>query len=233
MLKLNQSHKIAISVASIFMVSLSIMMFLLGSGNQNLGHIQASIGHAGATEATTEEPESKTEDVYKSYFKDPDPAIFSVDSEGKFKYLNDEFCELLNQDCIKLEGTLFFEQIHYTDLADMASKHAKIVQGGKDLSGVGPFRLNKKGTGNATALVMFDIHAVLDDNKEVSEIVFSVKDITSKVSDMNEDNNADAGTDFSKKDPVTPVEKSEPTDTEESQEDSRLMVDKISFNVAK
>ena len=236
MLKLNQSHKIAISVASIFMVSLSIMMFLLSSSNQTLGHVQANVSHSGSTQTATENSETKTEDTYKSYFKDPYPAIFSVDSEGKFKFLNDEFCKLLDQDCTKLEGTLFFEQIHSTDLADMASKHAKIIKDEKDMSGVGPYRLNKKGNGNATTLVMFDIHAVLDENKEVSEIVFSVKDITAKVNDMKVDNDADAGTDYSQKEPANLAEPkenpAEPSDSTETRPgDNRLMVDKISFNV--
>jgi PAS domain S-box-containing protein len=224
MLKLNQSHKIAISVASIFMVSLSIMMFLLSSGNQNLGHVQANVSHSGSAETSAEHSDTKSEDTYKSYFKDPYPAIFSVDSEGKFEYANDDFCKLIDQNCEKIMGTLFFEQIHSTDLADMASKHAKIVKDGKDLNGVGPFRLNRKGNGNATTLVIFDIHAILDDKKGVSEIVFSVKDITEKVNNMTDDNNADAGTDYSE---------SEPTDSKDTIRpgDSRLMVDKISFNV--
>jgi PAS domain S-box-containing protein len=231
MLKLEQRHKIAISVAAIFMVSLSVMLFLLGDVGKNVGHVQANVGHSGGEgkweEVISEEVEAKKLlEEYKAYFKDSGDLIFSTDVEGKFKYLSENFCDLIDQNCNESEDELFFDYMHSSDLSSMASKHAKIVQDGKDLSGVGPYRF-RVGNSDSYVLVMFNIHIVLDDENEVIEIVFFVNDITKKVNEMHNINTEPVRTD---------VKSSESSESDEESEDddglrpgdNRLMVEKIS-----
>lgn len=215
MLKLTQNHKIAISVAAIFMISLSIMLFLLGGNSQNMQHLKTSVSHSSESSNTETEMSAK----YKNYFSEPSDLVFAVDAAGKFTYASEEFCELIKSDCKLLSGKLFFKYVNEEDLADFASTHAKIVKEENDSQGLGPFRL-QKANGEKGALVMLSVHAVLDSNKEISEIVFCVKDITKKVDDMNID--------------VKEIESQYPKTSQEEDEDarpgdSRLMVDKISF----
>jgi len=229
MLKLEQRHKIAISVGAIFMVSLSVMLFLLGDGGKNVGHVQANVGHAGGEgkweEVISEEVETeRLLEEYKSYFKDSGNLIFSTDVEGKFKYLSESFCKLIDVNCYESVDELFFNYMNSDDLAVMASKHAKIVQDGKDINGVGPYRF-QVGDSNHYVLVMFNIHVILDEENEVVEIVFSVNDITKKVNGMHNINTEPVRTE------IKSSESDEPSDSEEKDSrpgDNRLMVEKIS-----
>ncbi|MFA6917642.1 MAG: PAS domain-containing protein [Candidatus Gracilibacteria bacterium] len=234
MIKLNQSHKIAISVAAIFMVSLSIMLFLLSGGNQNLGHLQANVQHAGSAGEGSAEGNlnSKILEKYKSYFKDPSEIIFSVDSEGKFKYASDGFCELIDIDCTLAPGKLFFDYVHSNDLADLASKHSKMIREEKDVDGIGPYRLYHKNS-KGESLVMFNVHIILDNDKKPSEIVFSVKDITKKVDEMRvvkpePENNSPKVFEVIPE-PFTPKLDEEDEKDTPRPGDTRMMVEKISF----
>lgn len=239
-MKLSQNHKIAVSVASIFMVSLSIMMFLL-SGNPELGHnMQANVsGHGVATEGSEGTGDAVLQ-TYEEYFKESNSMIFSIDSESKFKYLSEDFCELLDADCKELIGKLFFDYVSSKDLPDLASKHAKIVNDTKDIDGIGPYRLMRD-HGQAEIFVMMNVHSIVNKNT-ITEVVFSVKDITKKVEEINGGSATTAARSDLKNGKTSEVIEQKPVETTPAKEDqtskdetrpgdSRLMVEKISFNV--
>lgn len=235
MLKLTQAHKIGISVAAIFMVSLSIMLFMLSGNSQDLGHMQADVSHSSGGEASVEgDSNSELLNKYKAYFEKPGDIIFATDAESKFTYANPDFCKLIEENCGLINGKLFFDYVNEKDLADFASTHAKIVKTGDNLEGLGPYRLHKA-NGDQGALVMINIHTLLDNDKKVVEIVFSLKDITKQVNEMKDDLPAKEPVD-TKSSEVLPLPKAnEPAIKEEGEDsrpgDTRLMVKKISFNM--
>jgi PAS domain S-box-containing protein len=239
MLKLTQTHKIAISVAAIFMVSLSIMLFLLSGNSQNLGHVQTNVSHSTSSERGGEtesegDLDSKILEKYKAYFEDSDDMIFATDAEGKFTYASKNFCELIGENCDLITGKLFFDYVNGKDLADLASTHAKIVKNGDDSEGLGPYRLHKS-NGDQGSLIMFNIHTILDGDKKVVEIIFSLKDITDKVNEMHKETPPEEKTDTKSSEilPLPHEDDSELKDDEDNSRpnDTRLMVEKISFNI--
>ena len=147
-------------------------------------------------------------------------------SEGKFTYASPDFCKLIEENCGLITGKLFFDYVNGNDLADFASTHAKIVKNGDDSEGLGPYRLYKA-NGEQGPFVMLNIHVLLDNDKKVVEIVFSLKDITGKLNEMQKETPVQEEVDTKSSEEVPLPEKEE--DSRPS--DARLMVEKISFNM--
>ncbi|MFA7685176.1 MAG: PAS domain-containing protein [Candidatus Gracilibacteria bacterium] len=226
MLKLTQGHKIAISVAAIFMVSLSIMLFLLGGGSQNLGHVQADVSHSTSNGESEGEGDLslKLLEEYEAYFEESSDIVFATDAASKFTYASEDFCKLIEENCSLINGKLFFDYVDGKDLADLASTHAKIVKNGNDSKGLGPYRLHKA-NGDQGPFVMLSTHSILDNEKKVVEIVFSLKDITDKLNEMQKETPIQEEVHTKSSEEVTlPEDDSRPGDT-------RLMVEKVSFNM--
>lgn len=227
MIKFSQNKKIAISAISIFIISFSIMVFFLKNSPKDAGKEgQANVIHSteNSTESTSEGSKGAvdTEKTYRSYLKNTKNPIFVVDTEDKFIYVSSDFCDLINTRCNILMGSLFLDYIHGKDLAAFVIDHNKVIQHGKEMTSVGPYRINNN---DSEHLVLFDIYPLLEAGK-VKSMVFGVKDITEKVEEMSD-----------KKDPsVTPEDKTEgkpEVKKDERKKDQRLMVDKnkLSYNI--
>jgi len=238
MIKLSQNKKIAISAISIFIISFSIMLFFLKNSPQDTGKGQASVMHSNDESSETangdsHEPSSEVtsgeakgtvdiEKAYRSYLKNTKNPIFVVDEEDKFTYVSSDFCDFMHARSGMLIGQLFLNYINNKDLALFIIDHNKAIQHGKEVYAIGPYRIKHE---NDEHLVLFDIYPILENGK-VKHMVFGVKDITEKVEEMNDNVDTDVS-------PLDKTEDSPESDSPETKQDPRLMVDKnkLSYNI--
>ncbi|MBD3329968.1 PAS domain S-box protein [Candidatus Peregrinibacteria bacterium] len=181
MITLSQNKKILITAISIFVVS--FIFFLLFFENAELN--KASL-HTSTLKLTTSHTPSKTVDdpqnIYTEYINDDRP-WFSTSVEGEFVYLSDEFCELMDKECSELEGKLLYHYINTKDLPELVSENSRLFQEKEKVEAMGPFRLMKDGT---ELIMLFDAIPLSDEEDKLTEILFSVKDLTEQVEDMRD-----------------------------------------------
>lgn len=200
-LLLTQDRKIAIAVISIFLISFSVMMFFLQTGEE-INMLNASTMHS--TEAG--ESQDKAEASPKSLEEAP---YFSISSDGKFTQASSGFLELL--DIRELQGESLYDFVHIKDLTKLFSHQTRVIQDKEKIEAVGPIRLIN---GDNESIVLFTIIPIEQDHK-VNELKFEVNDITAQVQEMTDDQ-------------TTPDE-NQKTLRKKDHETSRLMVDKISY----
>lgn len=182
MLTLTQNKKIAISAISLFLVSFTSMLFFLKNNGTDLNNGQTNV--VGSNEYNSEQTEEVNEEsVYRGYLGNEESPIFVVNTEGKIVFASDDCCGLLSVSCDKFIGELFFDYINTKDLSALVAEHTKLIQNPKFTENIGPYRMIKD---DKEILVLFDAYPILDDNKKVTEIIFSVKDITEQAEELNE-----------------------------------------------
>lgn len=223
MLTLTQNKKIAISAISLFLVSFAGMLFFLKNNGNELEQGKTNVLES-TKHGTEQVAEIDQESIYREYIGSEENPIFVVNAEGNVVFASDDCCKLLSVNCDEFVGKLFFDYINTKDLSSLVSAHTKLIQDPKSTEGLGPYRMIKD---NKEILVLFDAYPILDEDKKVTEIIFSVKDITEQAEGLND---PDA--------PQTPKDKEKTwfddlypkiQDMKEEQ-DMRMMVDKISYN---
>jgi len=184
---ISQNKKIAISAISIFLVSLSMMMFFLGkgsflqSGEANVlhstgGSTSAHGAAAGGNEAVA------IEDSYRKDLKNIEDPIFVLTPAGKFTFTSDSFCKLVNKKCDTLTGKLFYNLINSKDLPALISSVSDVLAKKERVDSMGPYRMI---SGDHELIVMFNVVPVLGENKEVKSLAFSIKDLTAQVQNLD------------------------------------------------
>lgn len=218
MLKLSQNKKIALSAIALFLVSFSLMLFFLNNGFESTNHSQVNVleinGHAGYSSEAVD-----LEMSYRNYLKDPNAPFFVTDATGEIKYAGKDFCQFLSVKCDVFVGSVLFDYINSKDLSTVVADHTKLIQEGEPAEGLGPYRMLKR---DKELLLLFNAYPVSDKDGKVSEIIFSVKDLTEQVEELKENKE--------KQDRFW-LEKLYPKIKDvEDQQDIRMVVDKISYN---
>ena len=189
---LTQNKKIAISAVAIFMVSFTAVLFFFGQPGNDVSVTSTDVlshdgGEHGEDSEHAEEGHEEEEDhgsSYAEYLEDAETPHFATDAEGKFTYVSHGFCELLSAVCDALADALLFDYVNSKDLAELVSNHSKLAFEKEGLDGSGPYRMLQ---GDREILVMFDITPILDEEEEeVVEILYSVKDITEQAEEFAE-----------------------------------------------
>lgn len=183
MLNSPQGKRIAVAALSVFVASISALLFFVdlqdGKG-----------GHANVLEATHHAPEGdadkhQQEDPMLEYREiagfDVGP-IFTIDLSGKFLNESADFCELLGKDCEELAERTLYEFINLEDLPALVASHGEIFEKKERIEADGPFRM---AGGEGEILVILNLHPILDSDDHIVEIIVGVKDITEKVKELN------------------------------------------------
>jgi len=205
---LSQNRKIAMSAIAVFVASFTFMVIFLGGSDTNLGSMKTDVLHAS---------ENTAELVDESTISD-DELIFVTDAEGVFIDASDSFCKLVSKSCKLLKGKKLFNYINSEDLADFASVHAKLLQGGARIDGLGPFRFI---SGSKEKLLILSAKTKEDDNKVV-EIIFNAEDLTEQINQLHLNDDEE---DKSWVEILYPKIKNIKSD-----DDPKLLVDKISYH---
>ncbi len=222
---LTQNRKIALAAVMLFVLSFMGMLFYLENASMEFDHGQTAVMHA--TEATGE---LSAEDKYRSYFDNKENPVFTVNIEGKIVFASTDFCELLSIQCGGIIDNKIFDFVNSKDLPDLVSVYTRLIQQKEKQNGLGPYRMLQN---DREILILFDVYPVLDNHEEIQEIVFSAKDLTEQVEELNENGNGENPADEAK---------DEDTDTQnwiyqiypkiremQKDQDVKMLVDKIGF----
>lgn len=169
---LSQNKKILLSSISILFVSLTIVLLFISTGNDisNMGHANISGSHGSAYE------KGETH-KYELYLEETETLWFATDVSGKYIAVSDEYANLLGKNSKQITGSLLFSDLNAKDLPAIMSENSKLLLNAKKVEGLGPYRIIKNE--NEELLVIFKALPILNNkNDKVSEIIFSVKDIT-------------------------------------------------------
>mgnify|MGYP000710311201 CR=1 FL=1 len=215
---LTQNKKILIAALTIFLMSFSIMLFFLDGYKLELDNTHTNVlessHHGDSHDNDHENLNHPVEELY-----DEEDIYFKTNTSGTLKFTSNNFCRLLKISCSEFEGQQYYDFINTTDLSDLISVHTKLVEEGKKIDAIGPYRMIQ---GNHEILVLLSAKPILDEEGNVEEIVYQIKDLTEQVESLNNSENKEEDKDWTKK--LYPKIKNM---DEESQ--SRLMVDKITY----
>lgn len=187
---ISQNKKIAIAAISIFVVSLSMMMFFLGKGN-GFENGQANLLHESGGEAASGSDNGESalnaeaaalEETYRSELGNKSDPVFALYPSGKFKYTSEDFCNLVKKDCETLKGKLFYNLVNSKDLPTFISAHSEVLAQKKKIESMGPYRMISD---DHEIIVMFSAVPIFDEDDALESIAFSVKDITEQVEDLD------------------------------------------------
>lgn len=124
------------------------------------------------------------ENMYRVLIGKYDNPIFVLEPEGKTKFLSSDFSENYGYELTEMEEGSFFSYIYPIDLADFMTEYTSVLQSGKAVNGVGPYRfVNKDGS---VSVHMVSLLPVITDDGKVTEIIGHIKDITSKIEDFDD-----------------------------------------------
>jgi PAS domain S-box-containing protein len=223
MLDLSQNKKIAISAVVIFIISFAAMIFFLDVNSSDSGKTNVFSSEHEEESASGEEFNYLNIDaVFMAYLNNLEGPVFVTNSNGKFEYANQEFCRLAGLDCNDLTGKKLFDYIHPKDLPDFVGTHTTLIQSGDQKEGIGPFRIvNEK----REKLVLLNALPVSGE-KGVEKIIFSAKDLTSKVKEFNNDKSEK---DTEKDKTGSWIDKLYPKIKNMNDVDSKLLVKKVSY----
>lgn len=223
MLHLSQNKKIAISAVVIFIISFAVMVLFLDVNSGDTGKTNVFSSEHGEENISGEEFNYlKIDAVYMAYLNNMDGPVFVTSSNGKFEYANQEFCRLAGLDCRDLIDKKLFDYIHPKDLPDFVGVHTTLIQHGDQKEGIGPFRImNEK----REKLVLFNALPIAGE-KGVEKIIFSAKDLTSKVKEFNNDK---SGQDTEKDKTGSWIDRLYPKIKNMNDVDSKLLVKKVSY----
>ena len=220
--KISQNKKIALSAVAIFIVSFSIMLFFLGDNPGGLNSAETNVLNSGGHGEQSESNDSVvkySEELVSLALKAEEP-IFVVSAEGIFERANSNFCNILDFECDKLKGKKLFDFISKDDIADLVSAHSELILYGKNMDGIGPIKFTNK---KSERLLLLSAKPLGDDKGKVSHIIFAAKDLTEIIKN------------FRKVDKEKTEEQREwferlyPKIEESDDQDTKILVDKISF----
>lgn len=211
--KLTQNNKIIVSAIAIFLVSFALMLFFLENNGADLDHGRVDVLHSGE-----HREDASLETFYRNYLKDVDALMFVANVEGEVNFADSEFCGFLAVGCEEFVGSVFFDYINSKDLSAFTADHSKLIQEGEAIEGLGPYRMLK---GNEEILVLLNAYPILDKDDRVTEIVFSVKDLTEQVEEMQDKSEGGKKKWIQEVYPRIKEMRDQP--------DVRMMVDKISY----
>ncbi|MDX9971100.1 MAG: hypothetical protein RBS56_04325 [Candidatus Gracilibacteria bacterium] len=169
---LSQNKKILLSTLSILVVSVAILLLFASTGKdvKSSGHASVSGSHG----AQNHEIETV---LYSDYLNEDENVWFVTDVSGKYIDFSDDYLKLIGRPASELKDSLLFSDINAKDLPAIMSENSKLLLNANKVEGLGPYRIMKNES--EEVLVIFKAVPILNtQNNKVSEIVFSVKDIS-------------------------------------------------------
>ena len=215
MLQFTQNNKIAVAALSIFLVSFISMLVFMDSEKPSPDFVKSDVlsstlheqekGHSvyfsendnhASEEGHSENAKSINTDAleksYRELANQESLPIFVLEANGKTKFLSKNFIEDYGYSLDEMDDENFFSYIDGNDLPDFVASYTDVLNSGKSKNGVGPYRFkNKDGTSSIHVVSMLP---VIDDNGKVTEIISSVKDITTVLKSFVVDSRVDETT---------------------------------------
>jgi PAS domain S-box-containing protein len=214
---ITQNNKIAISAVSIFLASFVSMLVFMNQQDVSSDYVKADVletakehglqegghgvyfsgeGHGDSHEEEAEAGHSVDagdEDLYRAIAGNFDDPLFALKPTGHVEFLSQSFCEDYGYELNEMEKNVFFSYIYASDLPEFVATYTEVIQSGKSVDRVGPYRfLNSDGTKTVHLISLLPV--VNEDTDKVTEVIGTLKDITHTLEDFAAEE-VDEGTD--------------------------------------
>lgn len=180
MLKYVQQNKQVIVVAvALFIVSMSALLFFLGSNTD----FQAHDLKTNVIESADHKPVQNEETHYRQLLKNNEDPFVVMKVNGSIDFISSNFESTLGYSEKEAQTQVFFNLLNPDDLSVFLGGFGKVLQSEQGVTIVGPYRIrNQKGDyhlhiGSAVPIVV---------KGKIEEIVLSTKDISAQVPEEND-----------------------------------------------
>ncbi|MBT3865322.1 PAS domain-containing protein [Candidatus Peregrinibacteria bacterium] len=202
---LNQNNKIAVVAVSIFLASFVSMLVFMNGEDTSPEYLKSDVLDAakehGVDEGGShgvhfsgehgeesggghgEEADVDTENLYRVLTGHYDEPIFALEPTGRTKFLSEDFSTKYGYELDGAEEGIFFSYIYPSDLAEFMTEYTDVIQSGKAVDRVGPYRFVNKDGGQCVHLLSL-MPVVDEETGKVTEVIGSVKDITETLEDF-------------------------------------------------
>jgi PAS domain S-box-containing protein len=198
-----QNRNILVVALSVFIVSMTSLMFFLNSHESDSSEFKTDVMHAG-TEASGD-PETG----YRNIFEGGEDPFAVIKLDGHIVFTSGNLETITGFSREDLQGRLFFSLIDSEDLPTFFSAFGKVIETGKAVTMIGPFGLvNRYGEYRTS---MGSVYPVIEDGR-VARIGIMVKDISEEL-DIDGAAAVDSGQDKEKASDDAPVTTDVPTTT--------------------
>jgi len=220
MAPITQNNKIAISAVSIFLASFVSMLIFMNQQDVSSDHIKSDVletakehglqegghgvyfsgeGHGDDSSGDSHSAENSTEaaaknaeeeNLYRTISENFDDPLFVLEPTGHVEFLSRSFSEDYGYDLNEMEKKVFFSYIYASDLPEFVGTYTKVIQSGKSVDRVGPYRFVGS-DGTKTVHLISLLPVVDEDTDKVTAVIGTIKDITHTLEGFAEDGMAE------------------------------------------
>ena len=164
-----QNKNILFIAAGVFIVSMTALLLFLNTENRDPQNFKADV--INAESAKSEEIETK----YRSLMQNQEDPIVVINLDGKIDFISWNYASETGFGIEDLREKLFFSYLHPDDLPTFFSAFGKVIDSGKPVTMIGPYRLRDKN--GEYHFNIGSVYPVIEDGK-VSSIGITTRDIS-------------------------------------------------------
>jgi len=173
-----QNRNVLLISAAVFIVSMTGLLFFLNNGSAENAQVSNQELQTNVVDSFMVKSAQVKEDTYAELFQNHDSPMVVIKVDGTVEYSNWNYDELTGYSFEELEGESFFGLMHPDDLPVFMAAFGKVLESGKPIHNVGPFRLaDKVGQYNANMASMVPIK----EGDKITKIGIITKDITENI----------------------------------------------------
>jgi len=208
--QITQTNKIAVVAVSIFFVSFTAMLVFMGTQDSSPDYLKSDVlksamengvpssgshsyfsdgledggGHGEPAGHGSDEGSEMTmkelEDLYRVLINNFSDPVFVLQPKGNVDFVSRDFGELYGYVITEIGGKSFFSYINSEDLPAFVTEYTSVIQNGKSVDRVGPYRfVNEDGTQSVHLVSLLPV--VNEETGKVTDVIGSIKDITETI----------------------------------------------------
>ncbi len=157
-----------LSSLSIIVVSIAILLLFASASEETIKNVHSNVSGISSI---------VNEINFYDYLEEDENIWFVTSVSGLYLEVSDSYLELLGKKVEEIKEELLFSNINAKDLPAIMSENSKLLLEAKKVEGLGPYRMLKND--GSEILVIFKATPVVNkESQKVSQIIFSVKDIS-------------------------------------------------------
>jgi len=165
-----KNRNVLVIAGSIFIVSLTILMFSLTEQLKHIDSLDANV--LGPTQ------EHETESDYRNELGQYDGPLAIIELGGKLDFISDDLVYKYGLDREEMRKNSYFTYIHPADMPDVISSIARAFETGNSIAFVGPFRMKVKKEEYSIFIASF---YPIKEEEKITKIAVLLRDITEEM----------------------------------------------------
>jgi len=174
---ISQNKKIIISAFGLFVVALTSMILFLTNATPE--HSEANVlgSQHGVLQHGDENSMSldNLEATYRKEIEDDKSPFFVINTDGKFTFATDDFCEMFAYNPQDLKNVDLYELLNKSDLSKFFAEQVDVLQSKTPEKALGPYIFKHR---NHRYLLLLNVYPLPKDAENIEELLFTFKDLT-------------------------------------------------------